>query len=434
MSLSDFFILFSFIVEVGVLQYMEYKAWKTLFTPLTFLMFPYLAVLLITLLIADGPLGFVSFYYPSIIIWHVGIFLFAIPSFSIAYIMQRKKAQSTIDTTLTEMRDSQMPKLLTILSLILSLLFVWHLRSTLANSKQALGSDEFGEDFSGFGFWGHLRIFTIPLYMICIYYVGKKRWWLWFPVIVFTAVSVLNQVKGWTIIPIIAALTMRVYTGRTKLTLRLLITVVLGMFAIFFTFYAMSILVVQERGVSDDFMDFIFGHFFHYLTSGTYGWSMDLERGLPDDGGSFEIIIAQLVNLVKTATGDKELVSPINSLFYFSGTSLTNVRTIFGTLYINTNLVSFTMYILILSTIIYTLKLLALKYASIYTYTVYFFYITLLFMGWFDLYFANLTIFESAIIILFLWIFDWFVIGNRFLARGKTTIVQEDAGNAVRIS
>ena len=431
MSLSDFFILFSFIVEVGVLQYMEYKAWKTLFTPLTFLMFPYLAVLLITLLIADGPLGFVSFYYPSIIIWHVGIFLFAIPSFSIAYIMQRKKAQSTIDTTLTEMRDSQMPKLLTILSLILSLLFVWHLRSTLANSKQALGSDEFGEDFSGFGFWGHLRIFTIPLYMICIYYVGKKRWWLWFPVIVFTAVSVLNQVKGWTIIPIIAALTMRVYTGRTKLTLRLLITVVLGMFAIFFTFYAMSILVVQERGVSDDFMDFIFGHFFHYLTSGTYGWSMDLERGLPDDGGSFEIIIAQLVNLVKTATGDKELVSPINSLFYFSGTSLTNVRTIFGTLYINTNLVSFTMYILILSTIIYTLKLLALKYASIYTYTVYFFYITLLFMGWFDLYFANLTIFESAIIILFLWIFDWFVIGNRFLARGKTTIVQEED---VRIS
>ncbi len=431
MSLSDFFILFSFIVEVGVLQYMEYKAWKTLFTPLTFLMFPYLAVLLITLLIADGPLGFVSFYYPSIIIWHVGIFLFAIPSFSIAYIMQRKKAQSTIDTTLTEMRDSQMPKLLTILSLILSLLFVWHLRSTLANSKQALGSDEFGEDFSGFGFWGHLRIFTIPLYMICIYYVGKKRWWLWFPVIVFTAVSVLNQVKGWTIIPIIAALTMRVYTGRTKLTLRLLITVVLGMFAIFFTFYAMSILVVQERGVSDDFMDFIFGHFFHYLTSGTYGWSMDLERGLPDDGGSFEIIIAQLVNLVKTATGDKELVSPINSLFYFSGTSLTNVRTIFGTLYINTNLVSFTMYILILSTIIYTLKLLALKYASIYTYTVYFFYITLLFMGWFDLYFANLTIFESAIIILFLWIFDWFVIGNRFLARGKTAIVQEEG---VRIS
>ena len=204
----------------------------------------------------------------------------------------------------------------------------------------------------------------------------------------FTVVSVLNQVKGWTIIPILAALAMRIYTGRTRLTLRLLIIGVLGMFAIFFTFYAMSILVVQDRGVSDDFMDFIFGHFFHYLTSGTYGWSIDVERGIPDDGGSFEMIIAQLVNLAKSATGDKELVSPINTLFFFSGRSLTNVRTIFGTLYI---------YTLILSTIIYTMKLLALKYANIYTYTVYFFYITLLFMGWFDLYFANLTIFESVL-------------------------------------
>lgn len=417
MSFSDFVILFSFILEVAVLQYVEYKAWKTLFTPLSFLMFPYLTVLLITISISGGSLGFVEFYYPSILVWHIGVLLFSIPSFGIAYIMQRRGGQArTIDTTREGMRNSEMPRLLTVLSIVLSLLFLWHLKSTLASSKQALGSDEFGEDFSGFGFWGHLRIFTIPLYMICIYYVGKKRWWLWLPVIVFTAVSVLNQVKGWTIIPILAALTMRVYTGRTKLSLRLLIIVTLGMFAIFFTFYAMSILVVQERGVSDDFMDFIFGHFFHYLTSGTYGWSMDLERGLPDDGGSFEMVIAQLVNLAKSATGDKDLVSPINTLFYFSGTSLTNVRTLFGTLYINTTLVSFTLYILILSTIIYTMKLFAQKYANIYTYTVYFFYITLLFMGWFDLYFANLTIFESAVILLFLWIFDWFVIGNRFTA------------------
>lgn len=419
MSFSDFVILFSFILEVGVLQYMEYKAWKTLFTPLSFLMLPYLVVLIITLFISGTSFGFVPFYYPSILIWHIGIFLFAIPSFTIAYIMQRKGLQMTIDTSQDSMRESEMPRLLIILSLFLSLLFLWHLRSTLSSSKQALGSDEFGEDFSGFGFWGHLRIFTIPLYVICMYYVGKKRWWLWFPVIVFTIVSVLNQVKGWTIIPILAALTMRIYTGRTKLTLRLLIIGVLGMFAIFFTFYAMSILVVQDRGVSDDFMDFIFGHFFHYLTSGTYGWSMDVERGIPDDGGSFEMIIAQLVNLAKSATGDKELVSPINTLFFFSGRSLTNVRTIFGTLYINTTAVSFTLYTLILSTIIYSMKLLALKYANIYTYTVYFFYITLLFMGWFDLYFANLTIFESAVMLFFLFLFDWLVVGNRFIARAK---------------
>ena len=65
------------------------------------------------------------------------------------------------------------------------------------------------------------------------------------------------------------------------------------------------------------------------------------------------------------------------------------------------------------------MKLLALKYANIYTYTVYFFYITLLFMGWFDLYFANLTIFESAVMLLFLFLFDWLVVGNRFVVRPR---------------
>ena len=175
MSFSDFVILFSFILEVGVLQYVEYKAWKTLFTPLSFLMLPYLVVLIITLFISGTSFGFVAFYYPSILIWHIGIFLFAIPSFSIAYIMQRKGLQMTIDTSQDSMRESKMPRLLIILSLFLSLLFLWHLRSTLSSSKQALGSDEFGEDFSGFGFWGHLRILTIPLYVICMYYVGKKR-------------------------------------------------------------------------------------------------------------------------------------------------------------------------------------------------------------------------------------------------------------------
>ena len=99
MSFSDFVILFSFILEVGVLQYVEYKAWKTLFTPLSFLMLPYLVVLIITLFISGTSFGFVAFYYPSILIWHIGIFLFAIPSFSIAYIMQRKGLQMTIDTS-----------------------------------------------------------------------------------------------------------------------------------------------------------------------------------------------------------------------------------------------------------------------------------------------------------------------------------------------
>ena len=63
---QDILILISFLLEVAVLFYLEMKAWKTLYTPLVFLMVPYVIVLLISIAIS-GNFGFVEFYYPSIL-------------------------------------------------------------------------------------------------------------------------------------------------------------------------------------------------------------------------------------------------------------------------------------------------------------------------------------------------------------------------------
>lgn len=393
----DFLILSSFLAEVAVLMYIEHKIWRTLYTPLIFLMIPYTAVLGITLCVADSGFGFVAFYYPSIIIWNVGLLIFAIPSYTIGLLINKKGYRCN-----APVQEEKMPKSMVYTAFLFSLLFLWHLKGSIGSSTQALGSDEFGEEFSGYGIWGHLRMVTIPLLMMSIYYVNRKNLWLAFPIITFVVVSVLNQVKGWTIIPCLAALSIRLYTGKTRLSTKFVLYIVLGGFLTFFTFYAMSILVVQERGVSDDFMQFIFGHFFHYLTSGTLGWSMDVKRGIPDDGGSFETIIAQFVNLSKAVMGDKELVSPVNPLYYNTGLTLTNVRTFFGTIYINTDLILFTLYVFSISTMMYGLKLLTIKYNNIFIYCIYFFYCSLLFMGWFDLYFSNLTIVEIPIILLLL--------------------------------
>lgn len=390
----DLLLIVTLLVEVGVLTYLEHRAWGGWLTPLNMLMLPYVAVLGVTMIVAGGSLGFVNIYYPSIFIWIIGLFLFAMPSFLLAYIVRDKKDNVSI---ITRKDETPMSPMLIALSFFFSFIFLLHLRSTLGGSVFALGSDEFAEDLSGFGLWAHLRVFTIPLLMMCIYYWGRKRWWLLFPILAFLVVSMLAQVKGWTIIPCIAALMMRVYGGRTKLTWKLVLSVALGAFLVFFGSYWLSILVVQEREVSDDFMEFIFGHFFHYLTSGILGWSMDLERGLPDADDHFEIIIAQFVNLGKTLTGDKNLVDPINPLFYNTGRTITNVRTIFGTLYIHTTPIGFTLYLWVLSIIMYALFLALRKWKNIYLLTIYFFNCTLLFMGWFDLYFANLTIFEVPI-------------------------------------
>ena len=86
---QDILILATFLIEVAVLFYLEVKMWRTMYTPLIFLMVPYTIVLLITIMVAGSDFGFVEFYYPSIVIWNIGLLLFAIPSFVLGYFMNK---------------------------------------------------------------------------------------------------------------------------------------------------------------------------------------------------------------------------------------------------------------------------------------------------------------------------------------------------------
>lgn len=400
-SWTDLLYLVALLIEVALLCYLEYKIWKTVYTPLNFLMLPYLVVLLITIMLAGSRLGFVEFYYPSIFIWNVGLLIFFLPSAIIGTLIVRN-GKSVVSKPPVD----SIPQSLKFLLVVMALLFIVHLKSVLGSSAEALGSDEFGEEFSGGGVWGHLRILSLPLLMMSIYYVSKKRWWLWPIILIFFLVSVLNQVKGWVIIPVLAAMAMRIHAGKTRLTAKFLLYVLLGAFLVFFLSYALSILVVQSRGVSDEFMEFIYMHFLHYLTSGTFGWSMDLQLGLPDNTGDFQNIIAQFVNLFKVATGDKELVYPVNPLYFNPGWALTNVRTIFGTLYINSNWIGFGIYVFVLSSLMYLMRTAMVRFNSIYLNTVYFFFCGMLFMGWFDFYFSGVIVIELPIMLLLLWLFE----------------------------
>ena len=402
-AFQNMLIVVSIVLEIVVLGFLEWKTWKTVYTPLNFLMYPYLAVLIITLMLAGSKWGFVEFYYPSILLWNVSLLIFAIPSLTLGYLCC--KSGKCIEPKEVNASDETFPNVLVAVSVVLSVLFLWHLKGMLNNPAQALGSEDFGEDFSGGGLWGHLRQITIPLLIMCIYSVSKQRWWLWPIIIVLLIVGLLNQVKSWVIIPVLAAVFMRLYTKKMRLTLRLLFWTVFGAMLVFFLSYALSILVVNARGVTESFMELVFNGFFHYLTSGTLGWSVDLENNLPDASwGSFDNIIAQVVNLVRSLAGNGELVYPVNPLFYNTGITLTNVRTIFGTLYINSNFAEYVLYILFLSTSVYLIKVAMIRYSNMYCYTIYFFYCALLFMGWFDFYFSGLIIYEFPIIVLLLYL------------------------------
>ena len=206
---------------------------------------------------------------------------------------------------------------------------------------------------------------------------------------------------GWIIIPCIAGISLRLYTAKTKLKASLLLYVLLGATVVFFGSYILSLVVTGDTELDNELLFFIVRNFIHYLTSGTLGFSVDMERGCPDAGG-LEMIIAQVINLGKVIVGDSEVINPLNRLFYHTGFNWTNVRTFFGTIFINTNYLTFFVYVLFLSSSIYLLKLATIRFNNVYVYVAYFFECGLLFMGWFDSYFASLSVIEIPILALVL--------------------------------
>ena len=390
---QDILILLSFLIEVAVLFYLEMKAWRTLYTPLIFLMLPYVIVLLITVAIS-GHFGLVEFYYPSILLWSVGLLLFALPSYCLAFVLQ--KHDRPLNSSMAEV---QMPKVMIYLGVFVVLLFLWRFRSV--RGSYVVGSREFGDMLCGKGFWGHLRQLALPILMMSIYYVEKNKWWLWLIIIPIIIVAVLYQVLGWLIIPCLVGIILRLYTGKLKLKLSLLVYVVLGASVVFLGSYIISLVIVGEKDLDNEVLSFISRNFIHYLTSGTLGLSVDMERGFPD-AGEFDILIVQLINLANQITGSDEILSPLNPLFYNTGFNYTNVRSFFGTIYINTDKITFVVYILFLSTAIYLMKLATIRFNNIYVYTAYFLECGALFMGWFETYFALLPVIEIPIICLLL--------------------------------
>ncbi|MBO5922070.1 MAG: hypothetical protein J6Q48_06765 [Bacteroidaceae bacterium] len=399
---TEILYLIAILIESALLFYLECKIWKTLYTPLNFLMLPYLIVLLITIMVAGSELGFVEFYYPSILIWNVGLLIFFLPSLILGLLMTYNGKN-----VVSQHPSDNIPISIKFLLIVVALLFLIRLRSSLGSSVEGeLGSKQFSDEFSGGGLWGHLRILTLPLLMMSIFYVSKKRWWLWPIILIFLSVSILNQVVGWIVIPVFGAIVMRLYSGKTRLTVKLVLLALSGAFLVFFAAYALAILVVQSRGVDDAFLDFIFMHFLHYFTSGVLGLSMDMQFNFPD-AGNFEILWAPIVNLINVVVGIDDMVSPVNPCYYNSGINLTNVRTFFGTIYIYTTSLQFIVYLLLSSTLMYLLKLATIKWKNIYVYVIYFFECGLLAMGWFEFYYFHLVVFELPVIVALLWFLEW---------------------------
>lgn len=387
-KLTDMLILFSFLVEAGVLVYLERRIWNTLFTPLVFMILPYTLVLLVTIAVS-GNMGFVQFYYPSILFWSVGSIIFFIPSLILGYYYNRKIGLPVH----ANYNDFELSSAFIWFVRILCLLFVYRFWTVLHTSDELFGSEDFGTDFAGGGLWGHLRELSCAFLALFIYKVDKQHRSYFFYIFIFLLVGLFYQVKGWIIIPCVAGLATRLITGKLKLRLGLVVrTIVLG-FLLFQVSYILSFTVGgEEEQVTWYMVEWVAKHFFHYFTSGTFGLSVDTVNGFPDCR-SFEVLLAPFYNVYATLAGE-ELISPVNPIYYNPGLNLTNVRTFWGTVYINGSLLSGISYSLVLSSWIYGSMIVALVTRHLMFLLCYLFSCSLLAMGWFEFYFFHLSIIE----------------------------------------
>ena len=296
----------------------------------------------------------------------------------------------------------EFPRILLLICGIVILLLFAKLYMTLSGSLFLFGTDEFADDFSGHGLWAHIRTLLIPLIILMFYQVGKGCRWLWIPIILMLILQFVNMVKGTIVIPIFAALLMRLYTGKTRMSLRLILIMVGLAVILFFLIYIVIPIMGNGSAADMKLVQFVGEHIVHYFTSGTMGWSFDIDQNMPDRK-DFEYIVAPFVNIVRAIKGE-ELVSVVNRFYWCTGTditTLTNVRTFFGTLYIYSDAWQFITYTLFLSTFIYAWKVATIFRQSVYLDIILFYYCGLLMMGWFEFYFFHLDTIEIPLITLF---------------------------------
>lgn len=395
-GLLNILLITTLLFEVCVFTYAEWRAWRTFCTPLCCLMLPYIFVLLVTIMIA-GKMGFVQFNYESLYVWIVGLPLFALPSWTIAAVLQKGGVPVK-----TQIEERGFPRIFIIISVLLCLAFAYKLKQTLSSSSFIFGTDDFAEDFSGHGIWPHLREILMPLLIISIYYVKKSQWWLWILILSMLTIQFLYMVKGVIIIAVLSGILMRLYAGKMRLNVSLILKVIFGGILVFFLTYMVIPLLGNDDGeASMELVEFVMGHFFHYFTSGTLGFSYDIDLGLPDLG-SFDIIVSPFLNIINVITGQKELLSPVNPYYFNTGITLTNVRTFFGTLYIYTTPLTFALYTIVASAVMYAIKYLSVMSKNIFVHTIDFYFCGLMAMGWFEFYLFHLSIIEVPIMTIIL--------------------------------
>lgn len=405
--------LLTFYIEAFVIYNLELKLWRTRYTPTNILLIPYAILLPISITAITLKSG-LSFYYPSILVWSIGLLIFEIPSLLMSLYNYRIKK-----TIITSDYKNIKWKYYLWINGILCILFLLKLL-LLSRSGIPIGSDQFGEMFATYGIWGHLNLLFIAFTISNIVLIGKECQYnklLVIYIVIGSLICFLNQVKGWVLIPIIAGIIIRLLENRMEISIKLIsIVVLLGSFLFFMSYYV-ALVLNSDADDSSWFIEFFINHFIFYLTSGINGLSEMFIQNLPTHGNLYNAI-ANLFYPLKIIVGlfspSEEIVS--YSKFLYIGYGESNVRTFFGDMYISGGITGGSILCLFYSFFSYFFFVFALHDDCLFIKAAYGFIAGILFMSWFSSYFNLLNTYEVPAWCFILYLF---VSKHRFIKYGS---------------
>lgn len=398
----NIFLLLVLLAEAVLLFRLEKKMWHTGYTPLNFLMIPYVAVLAITLLFA-GHFGLDDFYYPSLLPWIAGLPLFALPGW--LFFLAERRCPAVETPQLNHSQKSYRFQIYLAIAILIALSV--RLVFLLVQGKGLIGSEAFGLLFASHGWAGHLLLLGVALMILLLF--EKRTWLTWLVVAGMLFFLFVYQVKSWIILPLLSVFFALLISRRIKFSFRCAAWIGLGAVAVFFASYLLiyvsgNTLFPQFTTVGEQLKS-ISGLFLHYLTSGTLGLSADMQQGILEEP-DWQYIFTPFYNLWFTLTG-QPVVSGVNNEFLHTGINLTNVRGFFGTLFVFTRPAGFALCCLLFGTASQLVFWLFRHYKTVCTTLLFAWVCTVLFMGWFEYLFCLETIFEIPFWILFITFVQW---------------------------
>lgn len=400
----NIFLFIVLLAEVLLLFFLEKKMWKTVYTPLNFLMLPYVAVLGITLIVSS--FGWAEkFYYPSLVPWILGLPLFAIPGW-ICFVLERNvSAFGTTQALKTRLSESngRAYRLKLILTSVIVMALAIRLGVLLAQGVGKIGNEDFGIHFSGNGWAGHLLLAGMALMVLLLF--EKRSLLSWTVCLCILFFLFVYQVKECIILPLLMIFVALVLAQKIKWKPIYLLWIFLGgvtvFFASFLLIYGAGNRVFPEAESFGAQLKSIAGLFVHYVISGTMGLSVDMQQGILESP-DLRYILTPFYNLWYAITG-QPLVSGYNMEFLSTGINLTNIRSFFGTLFVFTTPLGFGLCSLLFGMVAYFFFWLFRRRPSTGSTLIYAWICVVLFMGWFDFlpYLSN--IYEIPLWVFALW-------------------------------